>query len=118
MPEVAGPGPNLEVGPTLELHPPQPMYDPQYHSERAWANARAQSQSTEVSGQSAAAHTIPEREIGLHNGDPQVEEDMDITMSFIRHGEIHESVVGEEVDGDATRTSRTPRDAVGPSLDA
>ena len=117
MPGAAGAGLDLEADLTLEVRPPQPMYDPQNHTEMSWTNVQAQYQSTDVSGQSAAAQTMPEQDIGLRNGDHHIEEDMDTAFSNARWERTVESVVDEGVGGTATQTP-TPGDAIRPSLDA
>ena len=115
VPEAAGAGPDLEVDPTLEVRTPMPIYDPQNHTERSWANARAQYQSTEVSEPSAAAQTTLEHEISLRNGDHHIEEDMNITLADARREMTVESAVDEEIGQNVTRA---PGDTIRPSLNA
>lgn len=103
MPEAADDGTDLEANTTLEIHPPQPIYDPQNHTERPCANARAQYQSTEVSGQSVGDQSMPEHEVGLHNTDNHVEENMDIAVGVARREIAVESAADEKFAETATQ---------------
>ncbi len=115
MSEAASAGPDLEINPTLEVRLLQRIHDPQNHTDRSRADARAQNQGVEASGQPAAAQAMLEQEGGLRNGDSHVEEDMDITVSNARREMSIESVADEE-SGKAPAQSRG--DAIRSSLDA
>lgn len=103
MPEAADDGIDFEANTTLEIHPPQPIYDPHNHTERPCANARAQCQSTEVSGQSVGAPSMPEHEVGLHNTDHHIKENMDIAVGIARRETVVESAADERFAETATQ---------------
>ena len=108
VPEAVDMGPGLEANLTLEVRPPPPTYDRQNHTERPWANAGVQYQTSGVSSQSAAAQTIPEHGLGLHNGDHYMEE-MDIAVGDARL----ETTIGSAFDeGVRGTTMRPPPDAI------
>ena len=115
VPEAASAGTGLNVNPTLEIRPPQPIYDPQSHSEGSGTTARAQHQSTEVSGPTAAAQTEPEPQVDIRYGDHHNEKHMDIAAGNAKQETTVESSVGRDI---RSPTSHTTEDAVGPSLDA
>ncbi len=82
MPGAVGTSPDLEANLALGIHPPQPSYNPQSHADRSRANARAQDQSLEVSGSPTAAHATQEQDVGVRNGEPHIEEEMDVAVGL------------------------------------
>ena len=107
--------PDLEANLTLGVRSPQPIYNPQYHIERSRANSLIQHQSTEVSGQSAAAQRMVEQHPSLSNGDHDIEEHGDIDMGHARQETTNMLVV----EGGIGETMLPPpEDTVCPSLDA
>lgn len=115
VPEAADDGTDVEANTTLEIPPPQPIYGPQNHMKRLWANARAQYQGTEVSGQPVGAESMPQHELGLRNTDHRAEENIDTTVGIARREIAAESAAQEEFSETAIQP---PGHTICPSLDA
>lgn len=81
VPSAVGTGPDLEANLTLGIRPPQPSYDPQSHAERSRASARAQGEGMEVPNSPTGAYAVAEQDIGVRRGDPDTEEDLDISVA-------------------------------------
>ncbi len=80
VPGAVGTSPDLDANLTLEFHPPQPSYDPHSYAERSRADARAQNQSREILGSPNAV--TQEQDVGVRNGEPHIEEDMDFAVGL------------------------------------
>lgn len=73
---AAGTGPDLEANITLGLRRPQPSHAPPNRAARLRANARAESQGTEDSRSATPTAAMPEQDVGVRSGLPQIEEHM------------------------------------------
>lgn len=114
-PGAADISPDLEANLTLDVRRPQPTYYPPNYTEGSWASSPTQHRSAEVSGQSAVVQTITGQEVGPRNDDCRFEEDMDITVGYVRQ----ETMAGSAVDeGIGEPAIPTPGDTIHPSTDA
>lgn len=75
LPGSVGTGPDLDANLALEVRIPPPSYDRHGRAESSRSNIRAQDESAEVSASSTTSHTVPEQDVGVHNGDPHTEEE-------------------------------------------
>ena len=74
VPDTVDTSPDVEANLNLELHPPQ------NHIERSRVNPRAQNQGMEVLDTPTAAHAMQEQDVGVRNGDPLVDEELDFAV--------------------------------------
>ncbi|KAL9066248.1 MAG: hypothetical protein Q9161_007705 [Pseudevernia consocians] len=82
VPDIVDTSPDIEADLTLDLHPPQSSHDPQNHTERSRVNARAQNQGMEVPGSPTVTHSMQEQDVGVRDGDPHVDEEMDVSVDL------------------------------------
>ncbi|KAM0795149.1 hypothetical protein BDR22DRAFT_826351 [Usnea florida] len=74
LPGSGGTSPDLNANLAVEVRPPPRSYDRHGRTEGSRSSTRAQDESTEVPASSTTSHTVPEQDIGVHNGDPDTEE--------------------------------------------
>ena len=83
FPGTGGTGPDLDANLALEVRTPPPSYDRHGRAEGSRFNTRAQDESAEVSASFTTNHTVPEQDVGVHNGDPHTEEEqLDVAVGL------------------------------------